>query len=102
MNKTVEYMEEHLSEDLNLDILCGLEYMSRSHFVRQFTKRKGVSPMRFLRRLRIERAAGMLRQHPRMSVLAVAAAVGYHSITSFGDQFRQQMGMNPSEYRSQR
>jgi AraC-like DNA-binding protein len=72
--------------------------MSRSNFAQRFAACTGESPMRYLARSRILRAAQLLDAE-RMSVTEAMRSVGYESESSFTKAFRRHLGCNPAAYR---
>jgi len=77
--------------------LCG---MSRATFMRQLHDKLGRSALDFLTDLRMSLAANELR-NPTISTEAVAATVGYQSVSAFRHVFAERMGMTPGEWRRQ-
>jgi transcriptional regulator GlxA family with amidase domain len=59
----------------------------------------GLTPSRYLERLRMKEAYTILHRHPDMPVSSVALACGYTNISSFGRAFRRTWGRSPSELR---
>ena len=78
-----------------VDELCDQIGMSRSQVERKLSALVGESPGMLIRRLRLERAAQLLRRGE--PVKAVAGAVGFRSRQHFSDAFRQTFGVSPSE-----
>lgn len=75
--------------------------MSRSAFAERFRRLVGETPLDHLTQWRMVRAAAMLREHPPAKMVAVAAAVGYESESSFGKAFKRVMDKSPGQYRRQ-
>jgi AraC-like DNA-binding protein len=75
--------------------------LSRSSFAGKFTELMGEPPLHYLTRLRIDAAARLLHSSDDKSS-AIAAAVGYESVTAFTRTFRRHMGMTPRQYRESR
>lgn len=71
--------------------------VSRSTFAAEFKKAVGEPLLSYLTRLRMNRAADMLRWQP-VSVADAAWAVGYESVASFTRTFRQYFGATPAAY----
>ena len=65
-----------------IDSLALAASMSRATFMRAFVKVAGVSPWVLLTQLRMERAFNLLRQS-RLSLIDIAAQVGYQSQAAF-------------------
>jgi AraC-like DNA-binding protein len=78
--------------------LAGRCHMSLTHFRRVFGQAVGMSPARYLARLRIRMAAALLRGTDRKA-LDIALEVGYPTLSSFNRQFRAVMGMAPRDWR---
>lgn len=76
-------------EDLGREVGCSPFYLSRT-----FSKELGVTIPQFIRRLRLERAADLLREG-KMNVTEVALEVGYNSLSHFSQAFHQHFGCCP-------
>jgi AraC family transcriptional regulator len=100
LNAVVDYMHLHLQDDLDLAILARLANLSKFHFLRLFAQATGTTPHRYLVRLRLQRAATLLRD-TRQSVQQVAEACGYRSQGHFAGAFRRQYGLTPTDFRRQ-
>jgi AraC-like DNA-binding protein len=75
--------------------------VARSAFADRFTELVGQPPLRYLTRLRINTAARRLRSsEDRLS--AIAAGVGYESVSAFTRAFKRHLGRPPGEYREDR
>ena len=73
--------------------------MSRSAFADEFSAHFERTPMRFLRDVRLQRAASMLRTTDA-PVAAVAHRVGFASRSHFSRAFSDHFGVPPSDFRS--
>lgn len=73
--------------------------MSRATFMRAFVKVAGVSPWVLLTQLRMELAFNLLRQS-RLSLLDIAAQVGYQSQAAFSKKFKETYGEAPGRMRA--
>ena len=99
--KVMVYIGEHLDGDLSLDAMARLSCFSRYHFHRVFREQGGEPLARYVRRLRMERAAGRLMQTKR-GVLEIALESGFETHESFSRVFREMFGVSPSDYRKGR
>lgn len=82
--------------------LAGLgraTHVSTAHLGRTFTEDIGVSPLRYLARLRAERAAALLVETD-LTVARVAATVGWTDPNLFARRFRAELGLSPTRYRA--
>ena len=82
-----------------IDSLAAAATMSRATFMRAFVKVAGVSPWVLLTQLRMERAFNLLRQS-RLSLLDIAAQVGYQSQAAFSKKFKETYGEAPGRLRA--
>jgi AraC-like DNA-binding protein len=71
--------------------------MSRSAFALRFKQKVGTSAIDYLTHWRMLRAAEML-VNSRESVSAIALALGYESVSSFGFAFKREMGCSPRQF----
>jgi AraC family transcriptional regulator len=84
--------------DVSLAALASDAGLSRFHFCRAFKESTGLSPHAWLRQHRLEQAMEMLR-HTDVSIVSVAAALGYASQTAFAAAFKKLTGETPSDWR---
>jgi AraC family transcriptional regulator len=91
----VELVHARYAEPLGVDDLAREAGMSRFHFSRHFRREVGVSPYRFLLRVRVERAAELLRGG-RHDVTQAALEVGFADLGRFARAFRAHFGCTPS------
>lgn len=96
--RAAAYLRAHYQEPLRVKELAALAQMSREHFSRLFFKQMGESPAAFLRGLRMEAAARLLRS-TRLPVAEVAFQCGFSSATKLGLFFRRRYGSTPMAYR---
>lgn len=81
-----------------LPLLSREAMLGRTALSERFRESLGVPPMRFVRRVRAERAAEVLRSTDR-TVTSVAFAVGYGSTAAFVRAFVAEMGQTPGTWR---
>ncbi|HHF4806682.1 TPA: cupin domain-containing protein [Haemophilus influenzae] len=84
--------------DWHIEQLAELATMSRANFIRVFQQQLGMSPGRFLTKVRLQSAAFLLKQS-QQSVLAIALEVGYQSEAHFSKAFKNYYQLSPSQYR---
>ena len=99
VERAIAYMKEHLAEPLDLDQLARVAAVSKYHLVRVFGEMTGISPLYFLACLRIQQAKELLLA-PRASVGDVCLEVGYTSLGSFSNSFRDLVGVTPEAFRA--
>jgi AraC family transcriptional regulator len=99
--QAMNFIEEHLEENPSLEEVARAASFSKYHFHRIFKNLTGESVGEFARRLRLEKAACMLRFSPRASVTEVAHRYGFSSSQNFARAFRKHFDYSPSEFREQ-
>jgi AraC family transcriptional regulator, regulatory protein of adaptative response / methylphosphotriester-DNA alkyltransferase methyltransferase len=85
-------------EDLSLHTVARTIATSRRQLQRALAETRGTSFRRELQRVRMVRAADLLREGS-LSVQAVAGAVGYRQAAQFAKAFRRHYGAPPSAFR---
>jgi AraC-like DNA-binding protein len=78
--------------------LAAASALSRSAFRDRFHEATGQPPMRYLARLRLARAAELLRESS-MPVYEIGSRCGYKSEAAFSRAFKRAIGMPPGRYR---
>ncbi len=98
MRRVREYVEAHLGESINLEMLAGVAGLSMHHFAREFKQSAGMTPHHYLTRKRVERAQEMLAQTD-LSLSAIAYATGFSDQSHLARHFRLMVGTTPREFR---
>jgi AraC family transcriptional regulator len=91
-------MREHLSEDIDLEILAQLIKLSQSHFTHLFRQSTGKSPYQYLLQLRVDRATELLKLGG-LSIADVAVAVGFYDQSHLTKQMKRLLGFTPRQFR---
>lgn len=97
--KALRYMEQAFSRIGGLDDIARASGLSRFHFLRLFRNCTGTTPVEHLNKLRIEKAASLLRTTD-LTLEAIAEQVGYANGNYFSKVFRHWVGTSPGRYRS--
>lgn len=101
IKKVMDLLEKHISdseygqEQLAQDLL-----LSRSTLYRKIKAVSGMSPLDFMRNVKMKKACAMLRQH-EMSISEIAYSLGFTNPKYFTKCFKEEMGLTPSEYQKQ-
>jgi AraC family transcriptional regulator len=99
--RVMEFIEEHLAEEISLAALAELADLSLYHFARAFTQSFGVPPHRYHMARRMVRAKSLLRR-PALTVTEIGVQAGFRETSSFTRAFRRFTGLTPTEYRRHR
>lgn len=98
INVIVEYINNHLGENIDLGILSEMSGFSPWHFHRIVRAFLGEPIGAFITRMRVETAARLLR-YSDLPVQDIAFRVGYDVPSSLSKSFRQFYGISPNQYR---
>ena len=99
LSSTLEQMIEDPGRRFTLELLANGAGMSRSAFAQRFKAAFGRSAMDFLKELRLQRAAHLLRT-TRRPVKSIADLVGFDSRSHFSNSFTDYFGTSPAEFRN--
>jgi AraC-like DNA-binding protein len=98
IGRAIALMHNQVGRAWTLSSLSSAVGMSRAAFVERFTRLVGEPPNRYLRRVRMQRAATHLEESDD-SIIRIADAVGYQSESAFNKAFSKEMGVAPARYR---
>lgn len=93
----VEYIARNYTKNIKNDELAELTGLSTVYFRKLFTNVYGVSPISYIRNLKIKKAKEMLRGDYG-SITDIAYSLGYSNIYEFSRDFKKQTGVAPSKY----
>ena len=94
----IEYIEEHLTEKLDLDRIAGAVHCSKYHLHRMFTDLTGLTLHDYVQRRRLTEAAKLLVFSGK-PVLDIALLAGYESQQAFTNIFTTMYKTSPGKYR---
>jgi len=100
IERAVEYMQKHFSENISLEQVSGYCFVSPFHFSRIFKAILKTSPHKYLLQIRLTHAKILLTTTAR-PVSDIAFDCGFNSVEHFATAYRQQFRMSPSEQRIQ-
>ena len=94
----IDYIETHLSEKLDLDIVANAVHYSKHHLHRVFTNTIGLTIHEYVQRRKLTEAAKLL-VFSNKPVLDIALIAGYESQQAFTNVFTAMYKQPPSKYR---
>lgn len=98
VHRAQDYVRAHLGGDLSVDVLARIAIASRFHFSRRFKASTGETPVQFVQRARLERAAYLMQTRPGRELADIALEVGFSSASDFSRVFSQRYGNAPSRW----
>ena len=93
-----QYMNQHLDRQLSVGSIADLFHISPSHLMARFKEYSGFSPMHYLNRKRMERAAFLLQNYP-YSCKEVSEMTGFSDQLYFSRRFHGFWGVSPKEFK---
>jgi AraC family transcriptional regulator len=101
LRRALDHISANLDRDITLTQLAQVAGVSVFHFARTFTRAMGVSPSRYVSRMRLERAMAEIAAG-KLSLVEIAFRAGFSSQASFTRAFCRVTGLTPGEYRTHR
>ncbi|MGG4147700.1 AraC family transcriptional regulator [Paenibacillus algorifonticola] len=99
-NLLIQFMEQHVHEELTLAKLAARSGWSIRHLQRLFLQHTGQTFGNYLNQLRIQKSCEHLRL-TQLKISTIAEMVGYSHIDSFNALFKKRVGQTPGQYRKQ-
>lgn len=98
LNRIMEIINQDMANpELNVKNLADMLYMSRSGLHRKVKQITSLSPIEFIKLIRLKKAAELI-QEGEYQIAEVCFMVGINSPSYFGKMFFQQFGMTPKEF----
>lgn len=97
LRQVIEYIDEHLDQNLSLTELAAVLQMSTYHFARLFKQSTGIAPHRYHIQRRVERTKQLLSAG-KLSISEVAQAVGFSSQSHLNYHFKRVVGVTPKAF----
>ena len=98
LQAVIESIEAHLEQsEFDLDQLSKEVNMSKSTLYRKIKSMTGLTPLDFVRNVKMKRACMMLSSHS-VTISEVAYAVGFNNPKYFTKCFKEEFGVTPTEY----
>lgn len=94
--RTIEYLSSHLDEAVTIDDMAAQVGMSRAVLHRKFKQATTMSPIQFVKSMRLNRAA--MKIAGGMNVNQAAMDVGYVSSSQFSREFKRTYGQSPRQW----
>lgn len=94
----IDYMKEHYNENITLDTLANIVYVTPNYFSRVFKEETGENYKEYLTKYRVEQAKELLK-NVRYKTYEVAEMVGYSNYRYFTHNFKKYEGCTPREFK---
>lgn len=97
LDSTKQYIENHLSEDLSLEMVASKVFISAKYLSKLFKEELGVTYTDYITSRRMERAKALIEKQ-NMTVEQIASSVGYGTAAYFIKKFKEMYGCTPGNY----
>lgn len=94
--RTIDYLANHLNEPVTIDDMADHVGMSRAVFHRRFKEATTMSPIQFVKSMRLNHAAMKIAEGKTVS--EAAWDVGYQSSSQFSREFKRMYGQSPRQW----
>lgn len=94
--RTIDYLANHLNKQVTIDDLADRVGMSRAVFHRRFKEATTMSPIQFVKSMRLNKAAMKIAEGKTVS--EAAWDVGYQSFSQFSREFKRMYGQSPRQW----
>lgn len=96
--KALEYIHEHLKDNLKVETLCREINISRGWLYRKFMENVGQSPIEYINNQRMLQSCYALT-NTCLSIEEIASRCGFSDAMYFSRVFRKSFGMPPTQFR---
>ncbi|MBR3978938.1 MAG: helix-turn-helix transcriptional regulator [Oscillospiraceae bacterium] len=97
IQSAVRYIKTNYTDKITLEELAECAGCSVPHFKYLFHKQFGISPIRYLNKLRMEHAINLIKSD-MYSVTEIAELCGFHNVYYFSNAFKKHTGLSPTAY----
>jgi len=101
LRRVLDHIAANIGDDITLVDLAGIAGYSPFHFARKFTLAMGISPHRYISRMRLDNAMAELAAG-KLPLAQIAFNARFSSQASFTRAFHRATNMTPKEYRRRR
>src|SRR4028119_1736698 len=98
IDRVLDYVAGHPEDDLSVERLADVACCAQFHFHRLFHALVGEPVNGHVRRVRLERAAKLMKASPKTRLTEVALARGFAGLAEFSRAFKAHFGMSPSRW----
>lgn len=94
----LDYMRLHMQEPITIEELAALVSMKPTYFIRRFKQNYAISPMVYLKSLRIHKAMELML-NTEANIEDISKMVGIEDPAYFSRWFKKSCGLSPMEYK---
>ncbi|MCW8109561.1 AraC family transcriptional regulator [Alteromonas ponticola] len=95
--KSILFIAQHLADKLSITQLAQQACLSPTQFKSLFKQHTGLTPMRYVTKVRMEKAQALLT-HTDYPLQQIGEQVGYPTLSTFSRKFSQYCGFAPTKF----
>ncbi|MCG8309609.1 MAG: AraC family transcriptional regulator [Cytophagales bacterium] len=99
INRVFDYIETNIEKQFSLEELAMQAGFSKYHFNRIFSAMVRETPFQFINRIRLEKAAAMLKYRTNDTISDIAIKCGFSDLSVFSRNFKAHFAMSPTAWR---
>lgn len=99
IKETINYINEHITEKIEITKLAEITKWKPHHYIRVFTKYMEVTPYQYILTRKIEKSK-LLLLDDKLSINSIAFEIGFLSYSNFCNAFKKITGSTPESYRN--
>ncbi len=100
INRVIDYINEHISDDISPQKLASVAPFSLHHFHRIFQGMTNETVSSFIKRVRLDKAANCILHDKTISITDLAMKYNFSTPANFTRAFKEQFGITPSRFQS--
>lgn len=97
VTKVVRYIEQHLNQNLTLDLLSGYVHLHPQYLCRLFKQGTGLTITQYVTNLRLQRAKHLI-ENTACSISEISVSCGFSDANYFARVFKKKEGITPTQY----
>ena len=94
----LEYIRKNYNKNISINELAKISHISPSYFMGCFKNATGISAVEYICQLRIKTACELIRDSEN-NISDIALECGFSNLSNFNRQFKEHLGITPSEYK---
>lgn len=98
IDRVCRYIEENYKQHISLKDMAEITCMNKYYLLRAFTRKKGITPYRYVQTIRINQARELLQKGA--TPIDIAVSIGFSDQSHFTNTFREFIGVTPKQYQN--
>lgn len=98
VKKAKDIIDAEYNQQMDISYIAKQLGVSKNHLIRLFKRHSDFTPTQYITKVRVGKTMELLEQ-AELSIIDIAYAVGFKSMSNFYKCFKEQTGHTPNEYR---